>query len=138
MSLIETHRPLLQEAVAALHDRRYYSPFPENPKAYPAEAGAQGEASFHAALNKDFDRLLQDQPLRFEGEEVSPYLQSGLGIRYPVFADKTLVAKAQKARTSWVQAGPELRCAILVESLMRLRDHFVEIAHATMHTTGQS
>ncbi|MFM8977578.1 MAG: phenylacetic acid degradation protein PaaN, partial [Bacteroidota bacterium] len=60
MSLIETHRPLLQEAVAALHDRRYYSPFPENPKAYPAEAGAQGEASFHAALNKDFDRLLQD------------------------------------------------------------------------------
>ncbi|MFM7747272.1 MAG: phenylacetic acid degradation protein PaaN [Bacteroidota bacterium] len=138
MSLIETHRPLMQEAVAALHDRRYYSPFPENPKAYPAEAGAQGEASFHASLNKDFDRLLQDQPLRFEGEEVSPYLQSGLGIRYPVFADKTLVAKAQKARPSWVQAGPELRCAILVESLMRLRDHFVEIAHATMHTTGQS
>ena len=138
MSLIETHRPLLQEAVAALRDRRYYSPFPENPKAYPAEAAAQGEAAFHASLNKDFDRLLQDQPLRFEGEEVSPYLQSGLGIRYPVFADKTLVAKAQKARNSWVQAGPELRCALLVESLMRLRDHFAEIAHATMHTTGQS
>ena len=138
MSHIETHRPLLQEAVAALRDRRYYSPFPENPKAYPAEAAAQGEASFHASLNKDFDRLLQNQPLRFEGEEVSPYLQSGLGIRYPVFADKTLVAKAQKARNSWVQAGPELRCALLVESLMRLRDHFAEIAHATMHTTGQS
>ena len=51
MSLIETHRPLLQEAVAALHDRRYYSPFPENPKAYPAEAAAQGEAAFHATLN---------------------------------------------------------------------------------------
>ncbi|MBU6192179.1 MAG: aldehyde dehydrogenase family protein, partial [Bacteroidetes bacterium] len=138
MSLIETHRPILQEAVAALRDRRYYSPFPENPKAYPAEAGVQGEASFHASLNKDFDRLLQDQPLRFEGEEVSPYLQSGLGIRYPVFADKTLVAKAVQARSSWLQAGPELRCALLVESLMRLRDHFVEIAHATMHTTGQS
>ena len=138
MSLIETHRPLLQEAVAALHDRRYYSPFPENPKAYPAEASAEGEAAFHATLNKDFDRLLQDQALRFEGEEISPYLQSGLGIRYPVFADKTLVAKAVQARSSWLQAGAELRCAILVESLMRLRDHFVEIAHATMHTTGQS
>lgn len=142
MNLTEQHLPLLQRAAQALKERTYYSPYPENPKAYPAEEAQAGEAAFHAQMNQDFTRLLQGGvqalPLRFEGEEISPYLQSGLGIRYPVFADKVLVQLAGQGREAWMAAGAELRAALLCESLERMRSSFAEIAHATMHTTGQS
>ena len=42
MSLYEKHAELLEKAVAALHTRDYFTPYPEHPKAYPAEDNDAG------------------------------------------------------------------------------------------------
>lgn len=134
--------PQLQEklklAIEANASRTYYAAYPENPKAYGENAMAEGLAAFQASMNQDFTGLLQDNPLRFEGEEVSPYLQLGLGIRYPVFADKTVVLKSRQVASSWKNASLDERTAVLMESLDGMASRFFEIAYATMHTTGQA
>ena len=138
MSLFEKHQETILRAVQANKERGFYAHYPENPKAYGEEAPAAGLHAFQVSMNTDFSELLQQQPIRFEGEEVSPYLQTGLGIRYPVFADKVVVARAKDAFAAWRKISIQERAGILVESLDRMRNRFFEIAHATQHTTGQS
>ena len=138
MSLFEKHQETILRAVQANKERGFYAHYPENPKAYGEEAPAAGLHAFQVSMNTDFSELLQQQPIRFEGEEVSPYLQTGLGIRYPVFADKVVVARSKEAFAAWRKISVQERAGILVESLDRMRNRFFEIAHATQHTTGQS
>lgn len=138
MTLFEKHQKSIQKAIEANKSRGFYAHYPENPKAYGEEAPAIGLKAFQDAMNTDFSELLQQQPIRFEGEEVSPYLQVGLGIRYPVYADKTVVARSKEAFKSWRHCSIQERAGILVESLDRMSKRFFEIAHATQHTTGQS
>ncbi len=138
MSLYEKHKVILERAIEANKARTFFAQYPENPKAYSEDAATAGLSAFHKQMNSDFTELLQDQPLRFEGEEVSPYLQLGLGIKYPVFADKILVLKATNAKKSWANTSPNERAGILIETLEQVKERFFEIAHATMHTTGQS
>ncbi len=138
MNLFEKHKPMLDSAVAANANRTFFHAFPENMKAYGEEAQVSGLASFQKAMNADFMELSQEMPLRFEGEEVSPYLQVGLGIRYPVFADKILVLNAQNVADAWRKTSVQDRAGILIESLERMSKRFFEIAYGTMHTTGQS
>jgi phenylacetic acid degradation protein paaN len=138
MSLFEKHRAILDRAVQANRERIFFAQYPENPKAYADDANAAGLLKFQNSMNTDFSELEQVQPLRFEGEEVSPYLQTGLGIRYPVFADKIVVERAKTAFQSWRKLSVAERSGILIESLERMKARFFEIAYATMHTTGQS
>lgn len=138
MSLIEKHSQILERAILANKERTFYAQYPENPKAYGENANAEGLLKFQNLMNTDFSELAQDQPLRFEGEEVSPYLQVGLGIRYPIFADKIVVERSKTAFKSWRRLSPAIRAAILIESLEKIKERFFEIAYATMHTTGQS
>lgn len=138
MSLFEKHRAILDRAIQANRERVFFAQYPENPKAYAEDANAAGLLKFQNSMNTDFSELEQVQPLRFEGEEVSPYLQTGLGIRYPVFADKILVERAKTAFQSWRKLSVAERSGILIESLERMKARFFEIAYATMHTTGQS
>ena len=138
MSLFEKHQGAIERAIQANRERVFYAHYPENPKAYGEEAPAAGLHAFQVSMNTDFSELLQQQPIRFEGEEVSPYLQTGLGIRYPVFADKTVVVRAKEAMKQWRKVDVQTRAGILVESLERMKNRFFEIAHATQHTTGQS
>lgn len=138
MSLFEKHRAILDRAVQANRERVFFAQYPENPKAYAEDANAAGLLKFQNSMNTDFSELEQTQPLRFEGEEVSPYLQVGLGIRYPVFADKIVVERAKTAFQSWRKLSVAERSGILIESLERMKERFFEIAYATMHTTGQS
>lgn len=138
MSLFEIHRAILNRAVQANRERVFFAQYPENPKAYAEDANAAGLLKFQNSMNTDFSELEQVQPLRFEGEEVSPYLQTGLGIRYPVFADKIVVERAKTAFQSWCKLSVAERSGILIESLERMKARFFEIAYATMHTTGQS
>lgn len=138
MSYYEQYRERIDRAIQANRERTYYAPFPENPKSYPEDAAALALSRFQACLNNDFTELLQEKPLRFEGEEISPYLQTGLGIRYPIFSDKLLVQTASKALDIWRKVSFNERAGILAACLDRMKERFFDIAYATQHTTGQS
>ncbi len=137
-SLIQKHQQLILEAIEAIHRRTFYTPYPEHPKAYGEGGDEAGKALFSKQLNNDFTELLQSGAENWVGEEVSPYLQLGLGIRYPYFSAQTLVDKAKGTAKAWANASVDTRAAILTETLERVKSRFFEIAYATMHTTGQS
>lgn len=137
MSLYEKHKNTLNQAAEALNNRTYYACFPEHPKAYAEEADAEGRNSYMARLGTHFDLLLQDDPEEWLGDEVSPYTQEPLGIKYPAFSADTLIGRAKAAFPAWRKASPETRAGILMEALERFKARFFENAYATMHTTGQ-
>lgn len=132
------HEALLNEAVEANKQRRFYAHWPEIPsgKIYGETANTDGENTFKSRLNRNFDELKQEGEYVMLGEEDSPY-GFALGIRYPVFHEETLVANARKAGRQWWQLSPKQRAAVLIEMLERSSRSFFEIAYATMHTTGQ-
>jgi phenylacetic acid degradation protein paaN len=138
MSFFEKHEEVLERAIQANLERTYYAQYPEHPKAYGEDAPVNGEKAYANALGKDFKELLQTGTEGWGGEENSPYTREDLGIRYPLFTPNVLVEKAMKAKKAWAKLGPEERAGILVEALDRIKNRFFEIAHATMHTTGQS
>lgn len=138
MSIFEKHKELIDRAIKANHERSYYAAFPELPKAYPEDALVKGQEQYKNYLNKNFPLLLQDAPGKWEGEEISPYTQESLGVKYPVYGVDDLIGKAKSAVSSWKKISPQERAGILVESLEKMKEHFFDIAFATQHTTGQS
>ncbi|MCB9245785.1 MAG: phenylacetic acid degradation protein PaaN [Flavobacteriales bacterium] len=136
MDLMSKHRELLNQAVEALSTRAFWTPFPEHPKAYPAEAADTAQAAFGKMLSERFNEL-QVEASDWIGEEVSPYWQTGLGISYPAPNTDELIARAEAA-SAWGSVSADERAAILIESLKRVEARYFEIAYATMHTTGQS
>ncbi|MDO6806599.1 hypothetical protein Q4595_29340, partial [Wenyingzhuangia sp. 1_MG-2023] len=48
------YSPLLDQAIKAIHQRGYWAPFPEHPKAYPAESLASAAAEFQTLLGQPF------------------------------------------------------------------------------------
>ena len=138
MSLYQKHKSKLDQAVDANRERTFYAAYDENPRAYGAEASEKGKEDFQKSMNENYEGLLQGKALRWEGEEVSPYLQLGLGIRYPIYAEKTLVDNSSSVYKSWNETSVEDRAGILIEALDGVANRFFEMAHATMHTTGQA
>lgn len=139
MTLIESHRSILEKAIAALHQRSFFAAFPENPSPalYGETADADGQQRFKAHLGKKFTELKQTGSEGWAGQEESPYLQEPLGISYPITTVETLIENAGKAFHQWRKLDVESRSGILLESLQRVKSRFFEIAYATMHTTGQ-
>lgn len=137
MSLFDTHRALLDGALAASAARAYWSPFPENasPKIYGETAQADGQAAVEALLGKDY-------PLQQPGEvgriatEQSPYGVE-IGVRYPECSAQALIDAAQAAEPAWTALGVQGRTGVLLEALTRIHKRSHEIAHAVMLTTGQ-
>jgi phenylacetic acid degradation protein paaN len=141
-ALYDKHRALFAQAQEACEQRHCWSPYPEMPGKYPdAEAAqARGLAAFEAHLGRAFEL---DQPghhgVRLQSQEVSPYTQDKLGASYPHSDIDALFAGATAAMGAWAQADIETRIGTLMEVLEVLyRDHLFEIAHAVMHTAGQS
>jgi phenylacetic acid degradation protein paaN len=139
MTLFDKHKPTIDKAIQALHDRTFFAAFPEHPAPaiYGETADAEGQQKFKATLNKKFEELRQSGPEGWAGQEESPYLQEPLNISYPVFPVKALLERAGKAYHVWRKVNVEDRAGILVESLEGMKKRFFEIAYATMHTTGQ-
>ncbi len=140
VDLFEKHRVTLERAALACRERHCWSPFPEMPAKYPDSAAAQaaGLTAFHGHLDR---RFALDQPgtLGEVGEEVSPYTQAPLGIRYPRADPDALFDAATSAIGTWAAAGATARLGVLMEVLDVLyREHLFEIAQAVMHTAGQS
>jgi phenylacetic acid degradation protein paaN len=128
----------LRRAMEALHARAFFAHYPESLKAYPEEAAAAGKERFEAQLSQPF-ALPQASDAWLAAEEASPYTAQPLGISYPAFQDpQRYVDHALAAAPAWRKASPAARAALLMDALERLRGDFFELAHATMHTTGQT
>lgn len=139
MQLSEKNKKMLDSALEALKNRNYYSPFPENPKAYKEDADALAKNWISQIMNNNYTELDGiDQSSIFIGEEVSPFLQVGIGVKYPVTGTKDLIANGEKAHLNWSSTDLDTRAELLLTALERIATRFFDIAYATMHTTGQS
>lgn len=139
-TLYEKHRATFERAVLACSARHCWSPYPEMPGQYPdaARAQAAGAQAFRRQLGQ---RFVLDQPgITAEvGEELSPYTQQPLGILYPQSDIDRLFDAGEAAIPAWADAAIDTRIGVLMEALDTLyREHLFEIAHAVMHTAGQS
>src|SRR5579863_10392142 len=105
--LFSKHQELLEQAVQAIHNRGYWSPFPEvpSPKVYGETANDEGRRAFEARLNKPFD-LTQPGTEGSVGKEVSPF-GIELGITYPKPDLDELFHAISAAEAQWRSAGPE-------------------------------
>ena len=134
----EAHRDLLEQALAAISNRGYWSAYPESPskRVYGETAPQDGEAAFKALLERPFE-LDQPGAETRVGAESSPY-GFDLGITYPKASVEELVSASRRAAQDWAAATPEDRAGVCLEILQRLNRRSFELAHAVMHTTGQS
>ncbi len=134
--LFEKHRLLMKQAQAAITRRTHWVPYPETPHAYGESALDEGAQAFEAYRDAQF---YLDQPgVQYRGgREESPY-GLPLNIAYPCCGPDALIAAARSAMLPWVRAGIEARVGVCLEILARLNAGSAEMAHALMHTTGQS
>jgi phenylacetic acid degradation protein paaN len=136
--LFERHRETLDGARAAIRSRAYYSAYPESAsgKVYGETAAAEGKAAFDARLGRPF---ALDQPATGEtvAPERSPY-GLALGVAYPLADVDALVAAAVSAGERWGRVPIGERVGVALEALARINRRSFEMAHAVMHTTGQS
>ena len=137
MSAFEKYKDQIEKVVKALHQRGAYHHYAEHPKAYGEDAPAKGEKDYNNQLGKPFEGLLQSGANGKVGEEKSPYTLENLGIEYPFFSVDTLTGNASRAYDEWKETPVSERAGILYESLENVKDRFFELAHATMHTSGQ-
>jgi phenylacetic acid degradation protein paaN len=140
MALFDKHRAVFERAQLACAERHCWSPFPEMPSKYPDAAAAQAAAlaRFQAQLDRPF-ALDQPGTVGELGEEVSPYTQQPLGIRYPQADVDVLFGAAEAAMPAWAEASIETRIGVLMEVLDTIcREHLFDVANAVMHTAGQS
>lgn len=129
---------MIQEAIRAQKTREFFAAYPENPKAYAEDANQKGLEVFQKQLNQNFSLGAPENHSHWVGEEVSPYMMVGLGIRYPQYATQVLIDRAKNAWPAWKNTTVDERGSILTDALNRVSNRFFEIAYATMHTTGQS
>ena len=138
--LIARHAATLDAAIEAIRARKAWSPFSDSPstKIHGPDKPSAGKAAFEARLGTTFDLNQPGATGETVGEEVSPFTQEPLNIRYPVSDPEALVAAAVAAMTGWREVDPELRLALCLEMAQRLYDRNFEMAHAIMHVAGQS
>lgn len=129
---------IIQEAREALYKRTYYTPYPEHPKAYGEGANEEGLKKFQTSLSNKFEGIIADKVQDWVGSEVSPFMQTGLGIEYPQKSNNDLIQDSKNVADAWDEKGLEQRASILVDALEGVKTRFFELAYATMHTTGQS
>lgn len=134
--LFARHQDLLASAVYAVKSRGYWSPYSENMKLYGDNAIEAGWEAFLAYRDAQF---YLDQPgvVGRGGGERSPWGLE-LNVSYPKCGADMLISAAKAAIPAWMKAGPDTRAGVCAEILSRLNKHSMEMAHAVMHTTGQS
>ncbi|WP_271085250.1 aldehyde dehydrogenase family protein [Brevundimonas sp. NIBR11] len=126
-------------AIDAVQTRKSWSPYSDSPstKIHGPDKPGAGKAAFEARLGTTFD-LGQPGVVGEVGEEVSPFTQQPLNIRYPKSDPDALIGAAVAAMGDWREADFELRIAICLEIAARLYARNFEMAHAVMHVAGQS
>ena len=131
--------PLLDKALAVIATRSAFSGFTESgsSRIHGTEKPAAGKAAYEAHLGQDF--RLDDTETDFNpAEEVSPFTGKPLNTRYAAADPDRQFAAAEAAMGAWASASVEQRIKLCVEMLRQVDEHGFEIAHAIMHTAGQS
>lgn len=136
-SLFTKHKELLERAVKAVHERTFYTPYPEHFKAYPEQGLEEAKKWFQQIRESKFE-LPATLALSWAGEENSPFTQENLGIKYPFLPTELLVENADKARKDWKSIAVNSRAGFLVEILEQMKKLYFHLAVATEHTAGQS
>jgi phenylacetic acid degradation protein paaN len=136
-TLFQKHSALIDRTIQAIHERTFYTPYPEHHKAYGEENIEIGKKKFESLLGENFEEVGTNAS-DWIGEEESPFTRETLNIKYPAVSGDQLIENAANVRKSWKDAGPKTRAGILTESLERIKNRLFEIAFATMHTSGQS
>lgn len=135
--LFKKHKNLIDRAVEAIHQRRFYTPYPEHHKAYPQEQQQAAIEWFEKVKNQKF-QLEKVEATEWLGEEVSPFTQKTLGIEYPVVPTESLINQAKLAKRDWKKISVDNRAGFLAEVLDQMKDEYFHFAVATEHTAGQS
>jgi len=133
----ERHQSTLEQALAAIASRGYWSPYVESPspRHYGATANDDARAAFEAQCGKPYPLDLPDA-LGAVGDEQSPY-GFALNITYPRLAPDALLRASAQALAQWRRAGPKVWVGVALETLARLNQRSFDIAYAVQHTTGQ-
>ncbi len=134
--LFERHRKTLDQAVEALENRGFWTPYPENPKHYSDQDMEKALARFQQQLHKPF-LLKGPEPVGQISCEFSPY-GFPLGISYDRYDHDKLLDRMQQAMPAWRAAGPEARLGVCMEVIQRLNAMSADMSWAVMHTTGQA
>lgn len=136
-SFFDRHAKTLNDAVAAIRKRTYWSAYPEVPsgRIYGETAKDDGLAAFQGRLERAFEI---DQPgtIGRIGDERSPFGMS-LKVTYPKADLDVLVPAVASAMDGWRSAGAQERVGVCLEILHRINKRSFEMASAVMHTTGQ-
>ncbi len=136
-NLFEKHQDTLKGALNAIHQRDYYSPYPENPspRKYGETANKDGENAFKAYIGTSFEL---DMPgiTGEAGSEQSPY-GFDLNVKYPLVDTDVLLPAMKEAQKAWRDVGVDARVGICLEILERINKRSFEIGYAVMHTSGQ-
>ncbi|MCC5901963.1 MAG: phenylacetic acid degradation protein PaaN [Halomonas sp.] len=133
--MFELHRETLDQAVTAITNRHFWTPYPESMRKYPEDVVTTAPTKFESLLNQPF-ALNDTGSTQQVGGEVSPY-GFELGITYAQPTPQELIAAMQGAMSDWRDAGAEVRVGVCLEILSRLNAISPEIAQAVMHTSGQ-
>jgi phenylacetic acid degradation protein paaN len=131
------HQDLLGRAVHAIESRGCWIPYSDDIESYGKDAVEEGRKAFFEAYPDAQFYLDQPGVVGRGGGEAAPY-GVALNVSYPKCSADALIAAAKTAMPTWAKAGPDVRAGVCAEILERLNAHSVEIAYATMHTTGQS
>lgn len=137
-TLFDQHRGLLDDALRALSERGFWTPFPEIPsgKIYGETARDDGWSAFESVLGTEF--AIPGHPGAHRvGAEASPWGNT-LEISYPAADAPALIAASQAAASAWAEAGPKAWVGVCLEILTRLNAMSFLMGHAVMHTTGQA
>lgn len=131
--------PLLDDALAAIGSRRAFSGFQESgsSRIHGVEKPAAGQAAFAAHLGQPFEFDAGTTEWRV-AEERSPFTGETLDIAYALPKIDAQFAAASQAMPAWAAAPMAQRIKCCVDMLRRIDEHGFEIAHAIMHTAGQS
>ncbi|GMQ92527.1 MAG: phenylacetic acid degradation protein PaaN [Acidimicrobiia bacterium] len=130
------HTATLTRALRAVEERSFWSAYPEHPKEYGEDALRTGESAFRELLGKPFETD-QAHDGFVEVSETSPF-GIELGVTYPATDIDTVMGVAVEAKGSWGKMSADVRANVCLEILDRLAENSFEMAHAVMHTTGQS
>jgi len=136
-SYFERHQSTLEQALAAIANRGYWSPHAESPspRHYGETANEDARAAFEAQCGKPYPLELPGATDTV-GDEHSPY-GFALNISYPSVAPDALVHASSQALVQWRRAGPKAWVGVALEILARLNQRSFDIAYAVQHTTGQ-
>lgn len=132
------HQDLLGSAVHAIESRGGWSAYSDDLATYGGvEAVEETRQAFFEAYSDAQFYLDQPGVVGRGGGETSPYGIS-LNVSYPKCSAEALIDAAKAAMPNWVKAGPDVRAGVCAEILARLNTSSIEMAFATMHTTGRS